>query len=98
MRYFDDVSYLFGDSKKEGYPKRVQLMKTGKWSHPVYGAFDITDSKLQQYKENFDKNVRKVAIFLDVEHMPEKGAVAKFKELVIENGTLWGVPDWTPWG
>ena len=98
MRYFDEISYLFGDSKKDGYPKKIQLLKTGKWNHPSYGGFEITDQDLKEFKDNFDNNVRKIDIFLDVEHMPEKGAVAKMKELLIQGGELWAAVEWTEWG
>lgn len=96
MHYVDQIDYLFQEKGK--YPNEVQLLRVGSWSHPFYGDFDITQSNLIELKQNFDKKVRGVDIFLDVEHMPDKGATAKFTELVVRGSELWGVVEWTDWG
>lgn len=79
-------------------PSRVQLMRTGSFNSPTFGAFEITTQVLLSMKKNFDENVRGNAIAVDYSHESDKAAAGWIKELHLsDNGQeLWGVVDWTP--
>jgi len=62
----------------EGYEfsqdnKEVQLLRDGKFSHPVYGEVLITEAILHQLKKNFDDRVRGQDISIDYTHDNETG-------------------------
>lgn len=76
----------------------IQIMKTGKFQHPVYGEMEITQSDLQQFKENFDANIRGIKLFADVNHDDNHAAVAEFKELRVETGKLMALMEWNAKG
>lgn len=81
----------------------IQIMKTGSFTHPMYGSFKVTDTDLAKFERSFNEKVRGVDIAVDVEHEPEKGAVGWFKELqtrVLDDGkkALFALIDWTKEG
>lgn len=79
-------------------PKRVQVLRTGKFNHPSYGEFEITSQVLSEMKANHDKKVRGIDTAFDYFHESDKEASAWVQELILEeNGTeLWAKVDWTP--
>lgn len=36
----------------------IQIMRTGKWKHPAYGDFEITEKTLKEVLQNFKENKR----------------------------------------
>jgi hypothetical protein len=66
-----------------------QVLKVGEFYDQRYGVFKITEEKLQNLKQNFDQNVLGVELALDVNHEPEKGALAWVKSLEVKGGVLW---------
>lgn len=84
--------------------KEVQVLKVGKYQHPLYGAFEITSKVLKKFKENFDRNVRKIDLVFNYEHGESKAhgtkAAGWIKNLSIKNDgkELWATPDWTQSG
>lgn len=84
-----------GELKKE-----IQILPTGKWEHPVYGQFEITEDDIKEFKYNFDQGVRNgVPITEGHSFGKEQPARGWFDEL-IDKGVdgLWGVVDWTKKG
>lgn len=79
-------------------PKEVQILRVGKFKHPTYGDFEITNATLAEMKANFDLNIRGVDMAFDYFHDSDKEASAWVKALELrENGTeLWALVDWTP--
>lgn len=75
----------------------IQLMKVGKWDHPIYGMIEVTQEQLERFVRNFNDEVRK-AIPIDVEHKIDEGAVGWFKEIYHDNEVLYGVVEWTAEG
>jgi phage I-like protein len=67
---------------------------------PRYGLVKITSETLHQFKENFDRGVRGIEIYVDFEHKTDSGSAGWFKELYLaENDTsLRAKIDWTPKG
>jgi len=84
--------------------KEVQVLKVGKYQHPLYGSFEISSKVLKQFKENFDRKVRKIDLVFNYEHGESKAhgtkAAGWIKNLSIKNNDteLWAEPDWTQSG
>lgn len=60
----------------EGYEvgdKEIQLLRSGKYSHPSYGEILISEQVLKSLKDNFDNNVRGCDLSIDYTHDNEKG-------------------------
>lgn len=81
-------------------PKEIQILPTGKWDHPSYGVISITPDDIIEFKENFDKKIRKdIPITQGHESFDEKPAVGWFTK-VDDRGEqgLWGQVDWNETG
>jgi len=75
----------------------VQVLRVTKFDHPEYGTIEITADRLKQFKENFEKRVRRQEIPIDYFHENEGLAAGWIKELFFdESGNeLWARVDWT---
>jgi hypothetical protein len=84
-------------------PEEIQILPTGEWDHPFYGKFSITEKDIEEYKQNFDGNVRR-DIPINAGHDNgmsggELPAVGWFKELVNKGSDgLWATIEWTKQG
>lgn len=76
----------------------VTLTRTGKFSDPRYGTFEITREMLLSMVKNFEANVVGQEIFADVSHRPEMGSAGTFKTLKVEGDRLRALVEWTPYG
>ncbi len=76
----------------------VTLTRTGKFTDPRYGEFEITPVMLAQMVANFEKGVLGQDIFFDVSHKPSDGAAAKILKLSVEGTRLRALVEWTPFG
>lgn len=76
----------------------VTLTRTGSFTDPRYGRFEITDRMLSEMVRNFDAGTYGQDIFIDVAHEPEKGAAAKVLQLKTDGGRLRAQVEWTPYG
>jgi phage I-like protein len=60
----------------EGYEitgKEIQILREGRYSHPIYGDINITVAVLETMKKNFENNVRGQDISIDYTHDNENG-------------------------
>lgn len=102
MVHFRLQDFVGEVSTPEGKTKPdVQILRTGKFDHPIYGKFDITAPMLGEFKRNFDNRVRRQDISADFFHEPDdQPAAGWFRELYLKEQAsvveLWGVVDWTP--
>ena len=76
----------------------VTITRTGNFTDPRYGNFQITPTHLDQMVANFNARVLGQDVFLDVAHRPNDGAAGKFVRLSVENGRLRGLVEWTAFG
>lgn len=76
----------------------VTLTRTGSFTDPRYGRFQITRDMLLSMVGNFDANTFGQEIFLDVNHNPGAGAAAKVLKLSLEGDRLRAQVEWTPYG
>lgn len=76
----------------------VTVTRTGSFTDPRYGKFDITREMLLSMVANFEANTYGQDVFLDVAHKPENGAAAKFVKLAVEGDRLRALVEWTPHG
>jgi hypothetical protein len=84
---------------EEGKPSTwVTLTRTGKFSDPRYGDFEITRTMLLSMVDNFNKGVFGQDVFIDVAHRPNDGAAAKVLKLSVEGDRLRALCEWTPLG
>lgn len=88
----------FGESNRKG--TWVQILRFGFWKHPVYGPVEISDRTFSDLIYNFDNNIRKIDIVVDVDHQKQDGsAVGWIKKLEVRPETgLWAFVEWTPPG
>ncbi|WP_084612695.1 phage protease [Pseudogulbenkiania sp. MAI-1] len=76
----------------------VTITRTGSFTDPRYGRFEITRDMLLGMIKNFDARTLGVDVFLDVAHEPDKGAAATVKKLAIEGNKLRALVEWTDYG
>lgn len=76
----------------------VTVTRTGKFSDPRYGSFEITREMLLSMVRNFDARTYGQDIFIDVSHRPDNGAAGKVVKLAVEGDRLRALVEWTPYG
>lgn len=76
----------------------VTVTRTGSFTDPRYGKFDITRPMLLSMVENFDKRTFGQDVFIDVAHNPSGGAAGKILKLSVEGDRLRASVEWTPFG
>ena len=98
-RLFLDATWNFGE-----VPKWFQVIPgPGSWKHPAYGEIKVTEDDLDEFAENFRKEVYQEHIPIDAEHETKmSGACGYFKKVKVggpdgEPG-LWAQADWTARG
>jgi predicted nucleic acid-binding Zn-ribbon protein len=84
---------VFGESNNKG--SWIQILRFGRWNHPVYGPVEVNTKTFQDLIHNFKENVRGIDIAIDTEHKEDKGAVGWIKNLEQRGKTLWAFVDWT---
>lgn len=92
---FLSVPVTLADGAKTSW---VTVTRTGTFTDPRYGQFEITRSMLLQMVANFDKRVLGQDVFIDVAHKPNDGAAAKVLKLAVEDNRLRALVEWTPFG
>jgi len=85
----------------DDYRSKIEIMRVGKWDHPLYGEFEITPERLSRFVINFENGVRK-AIAIDVEHKSDEGAVGWINNLTVDDNdnpqVLFAEVEWTTEG
>jgi hypothetical protein len=76
----------------------VTVTRTGTFTDPRYGRFDITPAMLAQMVANFDARVLGQEVFFDVAHQPNDGAAARVLRLAVEGTKLRALVEWTAFG
>ena len=81
-------------------PKEIHVLPIGAWDHPFYGKIVITQSDIDEFVANFDRNLRKgVPITEGHEVMDEKPAVGWVTDLFSRGGDGLGAKiQWTEKG
>lgn len=76
----------------------VTVTRTGKFSDPRYGQFEISKEMLLSMVRNFEARTYGQDIFIDVSHRPDNGAAGKIVKLAVEGDRLRALVEWTPYG
>jgi len=76
----------------------VTVTRTGTFTDPRYGQFEITPAMLAQMVRNFDARVLGQDVFIDVAHVPSNGAAARVVRLAVEGNRLRALVEWTDYG
>jgi phage I-like protein/cation transport regulator ChaB len=93
--------YYISLSEAENLPNQIEIMRTGKWKHPVYENLEITGNTIDCIIKNFEDNVRGVDISFDLEHGEtnhKSEAVCWVKKLIKKGSSLLAEIDWTDFG
>jgi phage I-like protein len=79
-------------------PKKIQILRVGKWSDPYWGEWQITPEMLAEAVRNFNANVCGREISFDYFHDNLGVASGWVKALTVEGDgdQLWAEVDWTP--
>ena len=96
------MSTLAAENVDSANESTVQVFRTGKFKHPLYGTFTITDDDLDQMMANFTTHRPKspTELVVDYEHMSTDGrqiapAAGWVKGLVRKDGELFAKVQWT---
>jgi flagellar biosynthesis chaperone FliJ len=84
---------------EKAVPTEVQVLRVGKFNHPIYGNFEITPQTLSEMKANFEAQVRGIDVAFDYFHKSDEEAAGWPQALELrENGQeLWATQvEWTP--
>lgn len=95
IRLLSGMAALPSDGKATSW---VTVTRTGSFTDPRYGRFEITRDMLLSMVRNFDAGTVGTDIFLDVNHKPGDGAAAKVLRLSVEGERLRALVEWTPFG
>lgn len=76
----------------------VTVTRTGSFTDPRYGRFEITKDMLLSMVKNFKAGTFGQDIFIDVNHEPGEGAAGKVLNLTVEGNRLRAEVEWTPYG
>lgn len=82
-------------------PKNIEIMRTGKWKHPILKELKITDKTMNDIISNFNNNVRGVDISFDLEHgttSHKSEAACWVKSLKKSGDVLLAEVEWTDLG
>jgi len=76
----------------------VTLCRTGSFTDPRYGRFEINRDIFLSMVSNFHKNTYGQKIFIDLNHKPQDGAAGEVMELSVEGHLLRALVEWSPLG
>lgn len=83
-------------------PNEIEILQAGMWRTPWHGNFEVTASQLQEYADNFKKDVRASSsthgLPIDFEHRTSDGAAGWITDLVVKGMSLWATIDWNKKG
>ncbi|QZA80855.1 phage protease [Deefgea piscis] len=97
VRFLSGLHVKLGDGEGQK-PTWITLTRTGSFTDPRYGRFEISRDMLLAMVKNFDANTVGQDVFIDVNHEPSKGAAAKVQKLAVEGDRLRALVDWSPYG
>ncbi|MCW5624406.1 MAG: hypothetical protein KIT73_06810 [Burkholderiales bacterium] len=95
VRFLTGLHVSLEDGKGSSW---VTVTRTGTFSDPRYGSFEISRDMLLQMVSNFDAHVLGQDVFIDVSHRPDQGAAGKVLKLSVEGDRLRAQVEWTPYG
>lgn len=76
----------------------VTVTRTGAFTDPRYGAFEITRGLLDEMVKNFEAGTYGQKVFVDVAHRPGDGAAGEVLKLAVEGDRLRALVQWTEFG
>lgn len=84
--------------KMEGNVSEIQILKTWNFKHAMYGEFNITETDLKEFEENFNNKVRKIDLAVDVNHDFKHESIGWFKEVYKKGKKLFAKIEWNAEG
>lgn len=92
--FFSDAQHrLFIELDGKGLTDWIQVTPgPGRWSHSKYGAVEVDEKRLENYKRNFDEQVYQAHIPIDAEHQTKlSGALGYYREMKIGHNGKSGI-------
>lgn len=97
----EGFNYLYCLKETSKLPDTIEIMREGKWKHPIYNKLEITGNTIENIITNFKNNVRGVDISFDLEHggtNHKSEAVCWVKNLIKKGSKLLAEVEWTDFG
>ena len=94
-------NYLYCLNETAELPNTIEIMREGKWKHPIYNELEITGNTIENIITNFKNKVRGVDISFDLEHGEtnhKSEAVCWVKNLIKKGSKLLAEVEWTSLG
>jgi hypothetical protein len=95
VRALSGLSVSLGDGQTSSW---VTVTRTGSFTDPRYGKFEISRAMLLAMVRNFEARTFGQDVFIDVAHNPAGGAAGKILKLAVEGDRLRALVEWTPFG
>jgi len=95
VRFLSGLHVSLADGNKQTW---VTVTRTGLFTDPRYGRFEITRDMLLSMVSNFKSDTFGQKIFIDVSHKPQDGAAGEIRDLAVEGNRLRALVEWTPLG
>lgn len=70
---------------KEGDTVTIQILRAGKWKHPMYGEVVVDKTVIEDVVNNFEEDVRKIELAVDENHEDNHKALGWFREVYSED-------------
>jgi len=95
IRFVSEQKLALAEGKRTSI---VTITRTGIFTDPRYGEFEISKDMLLAMVSNFKNNAYGQDIFIDVAHRPDDGAAAKVVNLSVKGNRLCAAVEWTEYG
>lgn len=95
IRFVSEQKLALAEGKRTSI---VTVTRTGTFTDPRYGEFEISKDMLLAMVSNFKNNAYGQDIFIDVAHKPDDGAAAKVVNLSVKGNRLCAAVEWTEYG
>lgn len=95
IRFVSEQKLALAEGKRTSI---VTVTRTGTFTDPRYGEFEISKDMLLAMVSNFKSNAYGQDIFIDVAHKPDDGAAGKIINLSVKGNRLCAAVEWTEYG
>lgn len=95
IRFVSEQKLALAEGKRTSI---VTVTRTGTFTDPRYGEFEISKDMLLAMVSNFKNNAYGQDIFIDVAHKPDDGAAGKIINLSVKGNRLCAAVEWTEYG
>lgn len=92
------LAQLRDEPPKAGSRSVEQIARVLSADHPWHGEVKLTSETFQSFITNFENDTWGQEVYLDLNHMPSHGVLAKFTKLFMQGDALMCELEWTQFG